>query len=210
MYQIKNIILDLGGVLINLDYSATEKKFKQFGLSNFNQLFTQAKQISLFDHFETGQLSEECFINELIQLSGNQLTKEQIIEAWNAMLLDFPINRIELIEQLNKKYRVFLFSNTNSIHIKSFKKILNNSFGYNRFINGFEKVYYSFEIGRRKPNVESFNFILEFNNLTPHETLFIDDSIQHIEGAKQCGIRALHLNTHETDIINFVQNLQLI
>jgi putative hydrolase of the HAD superfamily len=205
MNYVKNIIFDLGGVLINLDYPATEKKFKEFGLSNFNELFNQAKQNRLFDLYETGKISSDFFINEIINLSHHRLNRERIIEAWNAMLLDLPVERIEFLESINKRYQIFLLSNTNEIHIQSFKEILNFNIGYNRFLNCFKKVYYSFEIGLRKPDTEIFNFVLNQHNLIASETIFIDDSAQHILGAERCGIKSFLLDTQNTNVISLLQ-----
>jgi putative hydrolase of the HAD superfamily len=209
MNHIKNIIFDLGGVLINLDYPATEKKFNEFGLSNFNELFTQAKQNQLFDLYETGKISSDFFIHEIIKLSNYSLNEEKIKEAWNAMLLDFPIERIEFLESLNKDCQIFLLSNTNEIHIQSFKEILNTNIGYDRFLNCFKKVYYSYEIGLRKPHAEIFEFVLNEQNLLASETIFIDDSAQHIKGAESCGVKSYLLNTQNNNVINLVYNLGL-
>lgn len=205
MLHVKNIIFDLGGVLINLNYQDTERKFRSFGLNNFNELFTQAKQNALFDNYETGSISSDVFINELIQLSNNKLSNAQILDAWNAMLKDFPVKRMEFIEEIGKHYNIFLLSNTNEIHIEAFKEILNKEIGYDRFYNGFKKVYYSYEIGLRKPFSGVFDFVLKENNLKAEETIFIDDSLQHITGAESCGIKSFLLNTQTTDVISLLK-----
>ncbi|MCC7051166.1 MAG: HAD family phosphatase [Bacteroidia bacterium] len=208
-YTIKNIILDLGGVLINLDYLATEKKFIEFGLTNFDQLFTQAKQTSLFDDYETGKITTDLFVQQIINLSNYTLNKNQVMQAWNAMLLDFPLERMELLERLKKKYRLFLLSNTNQLHIESFITILNHGFGYGRFVNAFEKIYYSYQIDLRKPNTTIFKHVLQDRQLLANETLFIDDSAQHIQGALQAGINAQWLNLKTTTLKECLTQLQI-
>lgn len=207
MENIKNIILDLGGVLINLDYNKTNDELAKLGLTNG---FTKAKQIDLFDRLEEGKISDFDFLNEFNQLAGANHDHQLIINAWNAILLDFPISRLDLVNELSQKYRVFLFSNTNSIHINAVYEILKRDHAINNLDNYFEKVYISNELGIRKPKPEGFLHIISENNLNPKETLFIDDSPQHIVGAKEAGIQAEWLDLEKEDIHSMVKRLSLI
>ncbi len=207
MENIKNIILDLGGVLINLDYNKTNDKLAKLGLANG---FTKAKQIDLFDRLEEGKISDFDFLNEFNQLAGANHDHQLIINAWNAILLDFPKSRLDLVNELSQKYRVFLFSNTNSIHINEVYEILKRDHAINNLDNYFEKVYISNELGIRKPKPEGFLHIISENNLNPKETLFIDDSPQHIVGAKKAGIHAEWLDLEKEDIHSMVHRLSLI
>ena len=189
---VKNIIFDLGGVILNIDYEQTANAFKKIGIKNFNDIYSQAKQGKVFDKLETGEITPEEF-REYIKEIVPSLQLSDIDKSWNAMLLDLPVQRINLLKELKKKYRLFLLSNTNEIHIKCFRKIIESSYGENIFDAIFENQYYSSEIGMRKPNPECFQYVLEKNGMEPSETLFIDDSIQHVEGARKLKINAYHL-----------------
>lgn len=193
---IKNIIFDLGGVILNIDYNKTANAFKRIGVANFDDIYSQAKQGQVFDKLETGELTSVEF-REYIKEIVPSLESSDIDKAWNAMLLDLPAQRIDLLKKLKKKYRLFLLSNTNEIHIEAFQKIIQSSYGENIFDVIFEHQYYSSEMGMRKPNSDCFQFVLEENSLDPSETLFIDDSIQHVEGARKLKIKAYHLITGE-------------
>ena len=196
--KIKNIIFDLGGVILNIDYELTAKEFQKLGFNDYDKLFTKLSQNKIFDLLETGKISEKEFLYELKKLSNNKLTDHDIINAWNAMLLDFPKQRIEILKNIKTKYRTFLLSNTNEIHLKAYNKTLFDTFGITDLSSVFEKEYYSHIIGMRKPDLEIFDFVLSENNLASNETLFIDDSPQHIEAAKKLGINVYHLTNGET------------
>ena len=189
---IKNIIFDLGGVILNIDYNKTANAFRQIGLKNFDDIYSQAKQNQVFDKLETGEFTSNEF-RKYIKGIVPSLQYSDIDKAWNAMLLDLPVERIVLLKKLKKKYRLFLLSNTNEIHIKAFRKIIQSSYDENIFDTIFEHQYYSSEMGMRKPNSDCFQCVLEKNSLDPSETLFIDDSIQHVEGARKLKIKACHL-----------------
>lgn len=200
--NIKNIIFDLGGVLLNINYLLTEKAFVELGIKNFNMVYSKAKQSSLFDRFETGKISAHLFRNELRKYLPKKVSDKEIDSAWNAMLLDFPSERAKLLKELKTNYRIFLLSNTNEIHINAFEQILISSFGSAIFEQLFEKYYYSNRIGLRKPDAACFEYVLQQNQLNPAETLFIDDSEQHVAGAILCGLNTIHLK--ETETINEV------
>jgi glucose-1-phosphatase len=190
---IKNIIFDLGGVLLNLDYQLTKEAFVQLGVQDYDNHFTQADQVTLFDAFETGKISEQEFHKELRKLTGINFYEEEILIAWNAMLLDFPIQRKNLLLNLKKHFKTSLLSNTNETHIRAFTKTIQKDIGLEALDPLFHSVYYSSEIGLRKPTEEAFKYVLEQNNYVAEETLFLDDSAQHLVGAKKCGIRTVHI-----------------
>jgi putative hydrolase of the HAD superfamily len=194
----KNIIFDLGGVILNIDYSLTSTAFSNVGITNFDDLFSQAQQQQLFDKYEKGLISSSDFRNEIRTISKKNLSDTIIDDAWNAMLLDLPIARLELLQVVKETHRTFLLSNTNDIHIQTLNKYLQHSFNINDFNDYFEKKYLSYEVGMRKPDAEIFEFVLSENNIVPSETLFIDDSRQHIEGAKNVGIHTHWLQKGET------------
>ena len=200
---IKHIIFDLGGVILNIDYNLTEKAFIEAGIKNFPELYGQLKQSSLFDRFETGNTTREEFIAALRAISTIPLSEQQIIKAWNAMLLDFPVKRLQILQQLRLYYNLFLLSNTNEVHEEAFNDILMRTHGIPNIGVFFDKVYLSHRVGLRKPMKEIFDRVLAENGLDPKSTLFIDDSPQHIEAAKEAGIQTIYLQkgmTMEKDV----------
>lgn len=190
--NIDTIIFDFGGVVINIDYNATILAFQKLGIDNFETLFSQAKQSDLFDNFEIGKISPQHFINELLSIVPSGISPNEIVYAWNAMLLDIPLERIELLLSLKNRYKIYLLSNTNSLHIDAAIRKWNAITEFSIY-DVFDHVYFSHEMGMRKPNVEIFDTVCNAQGLNPETTFFIDDSIQHIEGAKKAGLKALHL-----------------
>lgn len=190
--NIKNIIFDLGGVILNINYHLTSKAFKELGIKDFDTIYSQAKQNNLFNQLETGKISPNDFRSAINEYIPNA-TADAIDNAWNAMLLDLPKERIELLNSIKNNYRIFLLSNTNAIHVKAFTNYVDQQYGKHLFDGIFENHYYSNEIGYRKPNPDAFEYVLNNNNLKAEETLFIDDSIQHIEGAKKVGLHTVWL-----------------
>ena len=188
------IIFDLGGVILNIDYHRTSEAFIALGVTNFDELYSQAKQNHVFDDIETGKISENDFRLYIKTHINIDITDEEIDQAWNAMLLNLPKPRVKLIQQLAQHYPVFLYSNTNAIHLRAFREIIRQEHGRAGLLEDlFVKTYYSHELGLRKPHPEGFQHILKANRLDPKTTLFIDDSIQHIEGAKAVGLQTHHL-----------------
>ncbi|MEI8280590.1 MAG: HAD family phosphatase [Bacteroidota bacterium] len=200
---IKHIIFDLGGVLLNIDYNKTEQAFVDLGITNFNELYSQLNQNALFDNFEMGKISREEFVSTLQGIAPVPLTEEQIVGAWNAMLLDFPLRRLQILQQLQLHYNMFLLSNTNEVHEEAFNKILTDTVGMPSLGVFFDRVYFSHKVGMRKPMKEIFEYVLLENGLKAEDTLFIDDSPQHIAAANGVGIRTIYLQkgmTIEKDI----------
>jgi FMN phosphatase YigB (HAD superfamily) len=191
---VKNIILDFGGVLLDIDYQRTEQAFIKLGCTNFRAIYSQAAQTTLFNDFETGKISETVFFEELKKLSGiENLSNDDIRNAWNAMLIGFPVENYLMIKELKKNYKVFLLSNTNETHITEFEKLVEKTCSVKEFENLFEKVYYSCRIHIRKPDTACFLHVLNDSSLKLEETIFVDDSIQHIEGARKAGLTAYFL-----------------
>ena len=206
MNKIKNIIFDLGGVILNLDYAKTVDEFKKIGLLNFQDLYSQKMQNIIFDDFEKGEVSSAEFISSLIDSENLKIKEIDFINAWNAMLLEIPMKKLEFIDALKKDYKVFLLSNTNEIHINKFEDDLKKNNMLNQFYKCFDKVYYSSRMGKRKPDENCFKQVLEENQLVPQQTLFIDDSVQHIKGAKRIGIETFHLEKNKS-IIDLVPDI---
>ena len=200
MTPVKNIIFDYGGVILNIDHQLPIQAFYELGLQDFGSLYSHAIQSHLFDHLETGKIYPVEFYQQIREISGLELTNHQIETAWNTIILDMPEHRIRLLEKLKLKYRLFLLSNTNIIHYKVYSKQLLEQYGYH-FEDLFEKVYFSFKLGIKKPDPEVFHLLIRENHLIPSETLFIDDSNQNILGAKSIGLKSLLL-LDGTDVSN--------
>ena len=195
MKNIKAIILDLGGVILNINYQKTINEFENIGIKRASSLYSKQTQNNLFDQIETGAISENEFLNGIQNLAG-KTTHNEIRKAWNSMILNLPDSRVKSIQKVKPKFKIFLLSNTNSIHIAEFKRKIGD-LEYYKFYNLFEKIYYSHEIGHRKPNKKAFQIILNENNLIANEVLFIDDSYQHIKAAKSLSINTHHLKDDE-------------
>ncbi len=195
---VKNIIFDLGGVLLNLNYHLTQKAFEDLGVDDFDAFYTQHKANPLFENLEVGAIEPEAFYEALRATTGLNLTNTQLEFAWNAMLLDFPVERLAWLDQIKSKYNIYLFSNTNAIHYKAFTSIYAQTapmIDFNPDFNHFFKTaYYSHTLGQRKPAVAAFEAVLAKSGLDPAQTLFIDDTISNIEGAQKAGLQTLFLS----------------
>lgn len=193
MQAIKNIIFDLGGVLLNIDYHKTADAFKSLGVHQFDELYSQANANHLFEALETGDISEDHFYQEIEQYCGPGTTRQQIQLAWNAILLDFRMDSLSVLESVKDKYNLYLLSNTNSIHLTEFNKILLNETGQTSLDAYFRKSYYSHIIRMRKPYAATYQWVLNDGRMIAEETLFIDDSINNIKGAAEAGLQTHHL-----------------
>lgn len=192
--MIKNIIFDLGGVFIQIHYQKTSDAFKNLGILNFDDFFKQDFSNDLFEKLEAGFITPTEFYAQFRELTNTNLTDAEIEIAWNAMLGNFWQDRLDWLEAISRKYNIFLFSNTNEIHYKAFTKQYQEQNSTRKPLNEFFiKAYYSQTMGLRKPTVESYNFIINEQNLNPSETLFIDDTLKNIEGAKLALLQTLHL-----------------
>jgi len=204
---IEAIIFDLGGVIINIDYMLTIEAFEMLGVKDFKSQYSKQNQSLLFDKLETGKISEQEFIQTIKKdLNLLHCSDSDILDAWNALLLGFPVKRLHLLNELKQKFKMFLLSNTNEIHIDSFLQILKNQTEYTSLDPFFDEVYFSSEIGLRKPNYDVFEYVLNQNNLSVSKTLFIDDSMQHIKAAKDLGINVHHLKEEEDILTLFSKN----
>lgn len=196
MPKIKNIIFDLGGVLLDIDYNLTRNAFGSLGIKNFDQLYSQASANHLFQRLEMGTIEVPDFFIELNQCTGLSLSDDEIIHAWNAMLLDFRESSLEYLIPLKYKAQLILLSNTNVIHKKSFCQTYNNRERAISFEDHFHHCIFSYETGTRKPNADCYQWTLDKANILPEESIFIDDSPQNIEGANAVGINGILLESN--------------
>jgi len=201
---IKNIIFDFGGVICNIDISLTEKAFYDLGLKKFDKSYSVTDRDNFFGAFETGRITPQQFRDTLKEYIDKGVTDDEIDTVWNALLLDIPKQRIELLKQLRSTYRLFLLSNTNEIHYKYYLSDLQRIYGFRDFNDLFDNAYFSHQISLRKPFPEIFEFVINDADLTASETLFIDDSPEHVEGACKAGLHAYHLKPEEdiTELFN--------
>ena len=193
MQHIKNIIFDLGGVFLGVDYQKTEQAFVNLGITNFHDLFTHHHADPVFELLETGKITPSAFYDLFRQVSGTTLTNQQIQTAWNAMLGNFFVDALEWLQPVKQRYNVYLFSNTNQIHEDAFVATFRQQTGEDNFDSYFIKAYYSHKLGLRKPYAESFKAILDEQNLLAAETAFIDDSYKNVEGAIAAGLQGILL-----------------
>jgi len=200
--MIKNIVFDFGDIFINLD-----KKIFVEELQKLQVLQESKEMLPILQEYEMGLISTEKFL--LFFEEKLNVSKISLIRAWNSILLDFPQNRLAFIQELanSKKYRLFLLSNTNDLHISWIK----NNWGmelYNAFKICFEQFYLSHEINLRKPNNNIYKFVLNTNNLIAEETLFIDDTEENTTAAKALGIHIWNLKPGKEDVLElFTKNL---
>lgn len=177
---------------MNIDFKKTEEAFRLLGLENFSNHINQFHITDFFRQYEIGLISDDEFVEGISKLMDKPADADKIIAAWNALLLDFPPERIDLLKKLKTKYRTFLLSNTNSLHFKEFNQRLFNEQGvYLEDI--FEKTYYSHTANLRKPDAAIFQLVLNENDLNPTETLFIDDTALNFPEAEKLGIRVQHV-----------------
>jgi epoxide hydrolase-like predicted phosphatase len=192
--KIKNIIFDLGDVILNIDVPIASKSFATLSGKEQSEILSIFKENDLFRQFETGKLDEAGFRNYVRDLLGfSDLSDEAIDTAWNSLLLDLPPERVELLQKLSENYRLFLLSNTSSIHITQVNKILEASTGIEKLDDLFEIVFLSYEMGLMKPDPQIYLNVLEQAGIEAEETLFLDDNLDNINAALKLGIDAIHV-----------------
>ena len=187
---IKNIIFDLGNVVININPDITIEKFKKLGVDDFDSMYTIMKQSDVFDKLDTGKLSLPEFRDAIRDHAKVSLTDSQIDDAWCSMLLDFPEENINLLRRLRPTYKLYLLSNTNQMHIDYYSEKLRKETGSSLLPELFDRTFYSHEIGYRKPRREAYEYVLQAEKLKPAETLFVDDLEHNVIAARQAGIQA--------------------
>ena len=194
--KIRNIVFDLGGVLVDLDFKAAINGLQKAGFANVKEQLQAFDREGIFQKFELGEISADEFRSAIRENSTVSLTDEEVDGLWNAMLLEVPREKLELILHLRGKYMVYLLSNTNSIH---WDYVCKNAFNYRGFrVNDyFEETFLSFEMHLAKPDKAIFEKVLEEANLLPEETLFIDDSEANCKAASELGIHTHHYHIGE-------------
>ena len=195
--KIKNIIFDLGGVILDIDENIVCKELEKMDIS-VTELFHSKEFMDIMSKFDTGIYTAPTFRKKVKAFIGQEKMTDQRFDAiWNSMLLDIPRERIEAIEKVKKHYKIFLMSNSNVIHYDLYVRDLQLRFGYNEFDELFNKSYFSFAEHLEKPDPRFFELILDHEDLLPEETLFIDDTAENIKVAQSLGIHTYHISREE-------------
>jgi len=200
--MINAIIFDFGDVFINLEKEKSIEEFKKLGLDGPNE-----ELLAQNDLFEKGKITELQFIESFHKFIPNA-SVEEIVKAWNSVIGDFPLYRLEFLQMLSSRYRLFLLTNTDSIHISRFEHKVGMSF-YSDFYRCFEKVYYSYEMGMRKPQPEIFTTILNKHDLSPKRTLFVDDKKINTDMAENLGLYVWNLQVSNEDVVDLFEQKHL-
>ncbi len=205
--QIKNIIFDLGGVIIDIDPAQSYQALQALADVQNESSDWDPEKVSLFLDYEQGLITAQQFRDGIRELTKKKdLSDTMIDRAWNAMLLKIPLERIELLQKLKEKYRLFVLSNTNDIHVLAFNAIVQQVSGKEDLAAFFDKVYYSHELRMRKPQPAIYSHVLKENDLKPSETLFLDDRYDNIMAAESLGIQTFHVAPGQ-EIVSFFQHL---
>ncbi|WP_432712843.1 HAD family hydrolase [Pedobacter sp.] len=211
MQNIKNIIFDYGNVIFEIDFLKAQQAFQKLGITNVDEFFAHKGHHSLFNDFETATISPAQFRAGIREAAKNEaLSDEEIDAAWNSLLIGVPANVHNLLLKVKDKYRTFLLSNSNEIHYIYIMDYLKKEYQMESIDHLFEKAYFSQHMFLRKPHIEIFEQVLKENNLNAKETLFIDDSPQHLEGAKLAGLNTLLMDKNPKDLEGFLQQHHII
>ncbi|WP_207422926.1 HAD family hydrolase [Desertivirga brevis] len=199
MQNIRNIIFDYGNVIFDIDFERTQHSFTEIGIRNVELFFAHTGHDPIFNEFEKGNISSAEFRDGIRRITGKpDLTDLQIDSAWNSLLIGIPPVNHEILLKAKEKYRTFLLSNINEIHLDYINKYLKMEYNVDSNDLFFEKVYYSHLIRLRKPDREIFEFVSLDSNLIPEETLYIDDSPQHLKTAKEMGFNTYLMTKNDS------------
>jgi putative hydrolase of the HAD superfamily len=194
---VNTIIFDFGGVILDIDPILTLNELKNLGVEDLDIFKSPYFQHDIMGKFERGILTPEVFRDKVREFIGINLCDQDIDDAWNALILDIPKERIKVLEDVKKNYPIFLLSNSNEIHYDIYVRDLQLRFGYREFDQLFTKAYFSFDLHLSKPNPEIFEFVINQHKLIPEQTLFIDDTAEHLEAASKLGMQTYQLKTPE-------------
>lgn len=205
MENIKNLIFDLGNVILNIDTKLSEIAFAKYGMNDFEKLYTLASQNELFDRLEVGNITENEFYDEFRRVTGCKLDNKTLEQCWDALIMDFPSARIEMLKRLKNegKYRTFILSNTNIIHYRFYTALLKRTRGVDGLESLVEHAYFSHEIGLKKPNRDIFDYVVEHSHIKPEESIFIDDNEANIKAANALGFNTIFLKGNDMENLKF-------
>lgn len=202
---IKNLIFDFGGVIIDIDYNRVRKAFEDLGMEDVRAFYQHDDHSRLVEDFEQGLLTEGQFRDAIISEIPGDISFQDFDDAWNRILLKVPPQRVEMLEKLQKKYNLYLLSNTNIIHYRKYMEDFQKQYG--KSLNSlFTKAFYSHEVLLRKPDPDIFNFVLDNAGIQAAETLFVDDSELNIEAAGKVGLKTLYKPQH-SEVVDYFKEL---
>lgn len=207
--KFNSIIFDLGNVLYDVDVQRSVEAFEKHGLKDFDRLYSLQEQSKLFDELETGKIGKQEFIERINKIVDSPLEEDAIINSWNELLIGVPQENFEILLEIKKKYKTLLLSNTNAIHLEFINDYMKENFGIHSLSALFDKAYYSFEVGLRKPGREIYDFVVKENNLDLEATLFIDDNEENVKGAREAGIITHHKTKNES-LMDVVRKYRLL
>lgn len=193
MEKIRHIIFDLGQVIINVDPGAVKIKLESFGVSNADELHMKLLVAGTYHKLETGSITPAEFRETIRGIADHQLSDKEIDDAWNAMLLDIPKERVKFMTRLKSRYELYLMSNTNAIHWECYNAYFRDTYDYPGINHFFSGTWYSYLMGVRKPDPEVFRIILEEGRFDPAEVAFVDDLKENVDAAAALGILPVHL-----------------
>ncbi|RYG21656.1 MAG: HAD family phosphatase [Chitinophagaceae bacterium] len=211
MNHIKNIIFDYGNVIFEIDFNITQFALSQLGITNIQAFFAHKGHNSLFDNFETASITPAQFRDGIRVAANNPtLTDQEIDVAWNSLLIGVSGNNHDVLMEVKNRYRTFLLSNNNEIHYNWIVDHLKSTYQIENYDSFFEKAYFSQQMRLRKPNITIFEQVLKENNLKAEETLFIDDSPQHLAGAQKAGLQTLLMDVHPAELASFLRQHKIL
>ena len=193
----KNILFDLGGVILDINVQATLKRFYELGFPATLMQYPHSMTTDLYFKYETGKMSTEAFRNEIRRVTGVEMSDQAFDEAWNAMLVGIPGERAGLLKVLSERFKLYMLSNTSELHVKVFEKMYFDTAGES-MQEVFDKIYYSHEIGWHKPDREAWEYVIKDASIKPEETLFLDDNIHNIKASQELGFQAIHIHERTT------------
>jgi putative hydrolase of the HAD superfamily len=195
--KVRGIVFDIGNVLIDIDYQKTVSEFQKLANRDFSKIVSYTSQEEFFNQYERGEISTADFIMTIKKHLKPETTEEQIIAAWNTMLVDYPHQKIELLEGLKTDFSLFALSNINEMHISLMDSNIKRLYGKEKFREYFQKAFYSNEIGMRKPEKRIYDFLVSESGFSAEQLLFIDDKKENLIPASALGIQTIHLEERE-------------
>lgn len=209
MQKFKALIFDIGNVILEIDYTIPLQEFQKLARVDYTEIMAYNRQHRIFDLFETGKISEAEFHQHLKGLLKPGVTDEEIIKAWNSILVHYPLEKFELLNSLKENNRVLALSNINITHVTEMDRVSRERLGSRAFSDFFHRAYYSHEVGYRKPDTAFYKHVLEQENLKPEETFFVDDLPENVEAAKSIGMNAHQLH-HPRKLKELLEELKII
>ena len=191
--SIKNILFDLGGVILDIDVNATLQGFYELDFPKELLSYPHNMNTDLFFRYETGKISTEAFRDELRKISGVDFSDGDFDRIWNKMIVRVPEERARLISKLKERYGIYMLSNTSPLHVPVYEQMYLEAAG-SSVHEVFDRVYYSFDIGWHKPDAGAWEYVVKDSGIVPQETLFLDDNIHNIKASQELGFQAIHIH----------------